>query len=695
MLALVPDPELAPFEADADAGRRAQVASARRELGVGLACGGLLPPQVLRLKRGCVGALVGGLRRALRLATDDGDGTGLASGGDPDAPPADPLDAPAREPRQFGPPLSAAAQAYRYLVENGAVLLWNLHLPVVVRGAFAEVSPELKAAWHLAERALRAVQSRDTQLYADVATALAQTHAAQGELADAETVCRRVVLLCRPLQAQRACRLRAALAHTPGGPPPPLLPLPGAPANLMADLLAASAAAPAGSNSSAAPELPSDAPLRFAYDPTAAPPAFDEANAKRLASHAHFAVLGALEELRARTAAVDTDDALRAAADGATLACASAAGGAAADAARAAALSAARLGARKAAMGALAAPLAAAVELMAHYAAAAASGRRQAAAVAAWRVHAFAASKGGGSAGTLEAAGELPRLVGASRSCSSHEEDVEALEMRTELWARLAAEALRQSNARLAQRCCRAALGALHGAGPSSVDAGGGGGGGGASAELLLRVPPSVWRWRSVAERLWAAAIAALVSPQEQEKGTMDRLRGAAMARLLAAAQCALNAGARHAPSLCLAAARDLWNVGLPLAGSPASRRALHPFVEGVLRLLVQASALSGGAESGQPASGEAADGASDGLLRVQLFALLCECLADASRWADGLREVTEAFPHVPLTLARPLWQWRVVFLSRLGRSALDGLAKMKESDPLLQVQIFLKIKQI
>jgi hypothetical protein len=40
----------------------------------------------------------------------------------------------------------------------------------------------------------------------------------------------------------------------------------------------------------------------------------------------------------------------------------------------------------------------------------------------------------------------------------------------------------------------------------------------------------------------------------------------------------------------------------------------------------------------------------------------------------------------VPLKLARPLWQWRVVFLSRLGRSALDGLAKMKESDPLLQL---------
>ncbi|CAN0447134.1 unnamed protein product, partial [Hapterophycus canaliculatus] len=33
----------------------------------------------------------------------------------------------------------------------------------------------------------------------------------------------------------------------------------------------------------------------------------------------------------------------------------------------------------------------------------------------------------------------------------------------------------------------------------------------------------------------------------------------------------------------------------------------------------------------------------------------------------------------------RPLWRWRVVFLSRLGITALDGLAKTKESDKVLQ----------
>ena len=49
--------------------------------------------------------------------------------------------------------------------------------------------------------------------------------------------------------------------------------------------------------------------------------------------------------------------------------------------------------------------------------------------------------------GTLEAACELPRLVVASRSKSSAEEDAEALVLRSELWARLAEEALRQVRA--------------------------------------------------------------------------------------------------------------------------------------------------------------------------------------------------------------------------------------------------------
>ncbi|CAM9900537.1 unnamed protein product, partial [Sphacelaria rigidula] len=63
----------------------------------------------------------------------------------------------------------------------------------------------------------------------------------------------------------------------------------------------------------------------------------------------------------------------------------------------------------------------------------------------------------------------------------------------------------------------------------------------------------------------------------------------------------------------------------------------------------------------------------------------LFECYADRLAWKEGLAAVSDAFQCVPPEFQRPLWQWRVLFLSRLGRTALDGVAKTKEPDKVLQ----------
>ncbi|CAN0555589.1 unnamed protein product, partial [Ectocarpus sp. 12 AP-2014] len=70
---------------------------------------------------------------------------------------------------------------------------------------------------------------------------------------------------------------------------------------------------------------------------------------------------------------------------------------------------------------------------------------------------------------------------------------------------------------------------------------------------------------------------------------------------------------------------------------------------------------------------------------RLQLYVLLFECYSDRSEWKQGLAAVTDSLRCVPPDFQRPLWQWRVVFLSRLGITSLDGLAKTKESDKVLQ----------
>ena len=83
----------------------------------------------------------------------------------------------------------------------------------------------------------------------------------------------------------------------------------------------------------------------------------------------------------------------------------------------------------------------------------------------------------------------------------SRKQDEEDLEMSVQLWARLAREALFHRQLRQAQNCAQYALEAL----PDS-------------AKGRARVPQKVWRWLSVAECLWARAIANMIVPSSQEK---------------------------------------------------------------------------------------------------------------------------------------------------------------------------------
>jgi hypothetical protein len=230
--ALAQEYESAPMSVDEslmteeDKARRFQLAEGLRllgasgagEIGGGSGIGGggggsmSVPGELRDLKKHCVGAIVGGLRRALRIATDgSGDdvsaaAAGAAAGGrgiggrgggasaqsapppgSPDATPSDPLDPPAaaapekgskaaKEDKNGGDkgntkkaaggnPLSAASKANRYLVENGCVLLWNLHMPLFKKKQHHLATPELVEALELAERALRLVMHTQNRLY--------------------------------------------------------------------------------------------------------------------------------------------------------------------------------------------------------------------------------------------------------------------------------------------------------------------------------------------------------------------------------------------------------------------------------------------------------------------------------------------------------------------------------------------------
>ncbi|CAB1101363.1 unnamed protein product [Ectocarpus sp. CCAP 1310/34] len=144
------------------------------------------------------------------------------------------------------------------------------------------------------------------------------------------------------------------------------------------------------------------------------------------------------------------------------------------------------------------------------------------------------------------------------------------------------------------------------------------------------RVHPRLWRWLAVGEGLWGQAVASAIAPESQEKSLQDELRRVSMKHLALAAKFATLASSSR---VTLDVAKRLWNVALPLADTSAGRAIAFSALAAVLREMAKAGIIEGGA------------------VRAQ----------------------------------RPLWQWRVVFLSRLGITSLDGLAKTKESDKVLQ----------
>eukprot|EP00903_Cladosiphon_okamuranus_P014428 g13389.t1 len=234
----------------------------------------------------------------------------------------------------------------------------------------------------------------------------------------------------------------------------------------------------------------------------------------------------------------------------------------------------------------------------------------------------------------------------SGRKGTTLEEDQSELELAAEIWCRLGKERMKRGAKRAAEECCGYVTELL----PQSTAA-------------RRRMPPRLWRWLAVAEGLWGQAVASMVAPESQEKPLQDELRRVAMKHLALAAKFGTLA---CSPAVTLDAARRLWNVTLPLADTAAGRAISFSSLRAVLIQMAKGGVIDGGS------------------VRAQLYVLLFECYSDRAEWKQGLAAASESLRCVP-----PEFQWRVVFMSRLGVTALDGLAKTKESDKVLQGKSF------
>jgi hypothetical protein len=195
-----------------------------------------------------------------------------------------------------------------------------------------------------------------------------------------------------------------------------------------------------------------------------------------------------------------------------------------------------------------------------------------------------------------------------------------------------------------------------------------------------LKFGPKIWRWVSLCERYFGVAISRLIQPTGQDKALQLELRLAALRHLALACQYGQTA---QVPTLTIEAALDAWNVSLEIMRNSESTEppsSLPLLQSRILNLIVEASKMTIGDIAVQEQCAK---------LCQQFYIALIEHHCADAHWNEALALVEAAFVNTPQALQKPLWKQRVVVLSKMGRSALDGIQKLKESDPSLQARVF------
>lgn len=233
------------------------------------------------------------------------------------------------------------------------------------------------------------------------------------------------------------------------------------------------------------------------------------------------------------------------------------------------------------------------------------------------------------------------------------EEVDDQTEIFAEIWTRFAKAALELSSVTQIEHCCKTGLSSI----PNSTEA-------------RNLIPNRVWRWYSICEATWGQGMAKLIVPGgKQDKIMQDTIRLDAISHFTIAASFATNG--KHS-QLALNAAKLMWNTAIEMMGSREDRHQLLPSVKHMLK--------------------ELAGDTTDLPFRATLYCFLFEILADQEEWREGIRSVSEAFQQIPPHLQKPLWQFRVIYLCKLGQSVQDGLSKMKETDSVLQAKVWLTV---
>jgi hypothetical protein len=198
------------------------------------------------------------------------------------------------------------------------------------------------------------------------------------------------------------------------------------------------------------------------------------------------------------------------------------------------------------------------------------------------------------------------------------------------------------------------------------------------------RMSPRVWRWVSLCERYFGAAVSMLIKPTGQDKSLQNDLYLASLRHYALSCQFGRFASI---DKLVVESATDAWNICMPLidVSSPETiRSSLHQLIWIILQALEGCSASMYDEATPEHALGDASDS-----LKQRYFLAIIEGLVSNGDWEGAMKVIINAFEMVPQKYQRSIWKLRVVVMSKRGKNALDGIQKLKEGDPSLQAKVY------
>jgi len=185
----------------------------------------------------------------------------------------------------------------------------------------------------------------------------------------------------------------------------------------------------------------------------------------------------------------------------------------------------------------------------------------------------------------------------------------------------------------------------------------------------IRQLSPRVWRWVSACERYFGITLSNLIKEEGQDVKLQNELRLASLRHFNLSCQFGQKSGKEN---LIVAGASNAWNVSFAMVSDSSVSKSLMNLYKQILSNLNFCTSNS-----------------KVGEIKLQFYSAIIDIYTQDYQWDLAAEVILEAFEKVPTEYHKPLWQRRIIVMSKRGKNVLDAIQKLKEGDVSLQARVY------